>query len=119
MIGSDEVLKAADREPLFTPILVAGLKKILPLPVHRELKQEDFVYKKWSELNNANRDIKFSDDALTHLKKIRGSGGLTEDDYNEIRNSLLKFKNASTDQQKSIAKEIKDAVDSSTNGKGW
>jgi len=55
MIGSDEVLKAAGREPLFTPILVAGLKKILPLPVHRELKPEDFVYKKWSELNNANR----------------------------------------------------------------
>lgn len=107
MLGSDEILKVSGplgRESLFNPLLGAGLNKILPGPLHRELKAENFVHKNWSELNNTSRDLKFSGYALTEINSMRGSGGLAEDDYNELRNTFLDFKNASLDQQKSISK---------------
>jgi hypothetical protein len=98
MLGADQVLKDSGREPIFTPMIGAGLNKILPK--NDLTKWRDNFLTSLKEVNDLRETKETVSDLISQTK---GFKSLTIEDRTEYLN-LLKEMSNSTDDDLSVAK---------------
>jgi len=114
MLGADEVLKASNRDPLFTPFLGSLLNSVLP----ENTKKTNFkilVGKSVDEIENESAEIKDVKKALSRLTERVKTGGLSKADYNELSKSFNEVLTNSSERQKELANEIAKILDDTNN----
>lgn len=87
MLGTDEVLKSADRAPVFAPFLGGILNAILPEGVHKDSTR--LIYKNINELQSNNQEISLNNKLLDSFKDLNINGDLSKEEYTEFQKLLL------------------------------
>jgi|SRR5882672_1774625 len=115
MLGTDEVLKQSGRDPLFAPFLGNTLNQVFPNKNNPNL--EVLLNKRLSELNNNSELSKTSDSILNQIEESKIKGGLSNTDYEELRSSILEYKNQTQNRQSQIVSEIQTLLSDKFNKK--
>ena len=87
MLGADELLKAADAEPFFMPIMGGMLKNILPDSASRETAK--LIQKSIDAHTLNNAEIGANKTLMDQFKSLNLIGELTNEDCSELQKLIL------------------------------
>jgi hypothetical protein len=87
MLGSDEILKGANREPIFAPFLGSILNTVLPESTHKDSIRL-LIDKNITQLENINEEISQNNSLLEKFQSLNLKGDLSKDEFNEFKQIL-------------------------------
>lgn len=112
MLGTDEILKNANREPLFGPFLGSALNAVFPADKKNSLTQ--LVGKSFEEIVSEGKIIKEIKEFQGNLDNLDKTGGISKSEYNELSKSFKDIINNSSERQIELSNEIKKIVEDKT-----
>jgi len=90
MLGTDEILRGVNREPIFAPMLGGILNSVLPENVHKDSAR--LINSNIDQLVGNNEEIKLNNSLLDRFQGLNLKGDLTKDEFNEFRKVILENK---------------------------
>lgn len=92
MLGTDEILKAADREPIFAPFLGGILNTVLP----EKVKKDSIVLVKneIAELESNGEEMRATQVLIKKIEELELKGDLSKEEYKEFH-TLIRENNKS------------------------
>jgi hypothetical protein len=112
MLGTDEVLRAADRKPIFAPILGGILNSILPANLHKDSTL--LLNNNIEKLLNNKEEIKLNNSLLERFNGLNLKGDLTKEEYLEFKQIIIENKKALFENNEVIKKKIIELIDQKT-----
>jgi hypothetical protein len=85
-LGADEILKAANREPIFAPFLGSIINTVLPDNVAKDSTK--LINNDFKELETNNENIKLTEELEEKFKKLEIKGDLTKEEFKEMQKIL-------------------------------
>lgn len=104
MITADEILKAADVEPIFTPFIGNALKSILPESASR--LENKLLNSNIAQVTSNNLEIKANELLLERFKELNLKGDFTNEEVSELKKLILE----NLDQLKTDNKDLKNKI---------
>jgi hypothetical protein len=109
MVAADEILKAADFEPIFTPVIGKALKSIFPDSASKI--ENKLLNSNISQVTNNNIEIKANELLLDRFKELNLSGDLTVEELSELQKLILENLDQLKTKNKDIKQDILDLLD--------
>lgn len=108
MLGADEVMKYADVEPFFGPLMGGILKGVLP---EKHIKESEEIIKNAFELLRSNRsNVNTTNNLLDLLKDSNIKGDLTKDEFEEMKNILVEKQVELKSKDSALKTELKSKI---------
>lgn len=111
MLGTDEILKAANREPIFTSFLGSILNQVLPA----NLKQDSvkLINQNLTNLQSNNSEILATDNLLNRFKNLNLNGDISKEEFTEFQKLIQgeAHKNDLLSKNLELKSKIKDLID--------
>jgi hypothetical protein len=104
MLGADEILKNANREPIFAPFLGDILNKILPEGISKDSTK--LINKNINQLENNNEDIKENDSLLSRFKDLNLKGDISNTEFTELQKLISEHKESIIENNAQIKSKI-------------
>jgi hypothetical protein len=104
MVTTDEFLKAANVEPIFTPFIGNALKSVLPDSASRI--DNKLLNSNIEQVTSNNVELKASESLLERFKDLNLRGDFTNDEFSELKKLILE----NQEQLKSKNTELKDKI---------
>lgn len=86
MLGTDEILKSANREPIFAPFLGGILNSALPSNTTKDSNQ--LISKSLDQLEGNNVEIQATNSLLDRFKSLNLKGDITQNELKEFQELL-------------------------------
>src|ERR1700675_351085 len=104
MLGADEVLKNANREPIFAPLLGNILNKVLPESISKD--SINLNNKNIEQLENNNEEIKVNESLLSRFQNLNLKGDISKTEFTELQNLLSEHKKSIIENNTQIKSKI-------------
>jgi len=105
MLGTDEILKYANVEPFFGPLMGGILKGVLP---EKPTKESEKIIRSAFELLKENRNnANTNNNLLDLLKDSNLEGDLTKDEFEEMKNILVEKQAELKSKDSALKTELK------------
>ena len=117
MLGADEILKYANVEPFFGPLMGGALKSILPVPEKPTNESEKLIRSAFELLKANSNQTNLTNSFLDQLKDLNLEGDLTKDEFEEMRKLLtdkqedLKSKDSALLPKKELKSKLSEIID--------
>ena len=115
LLGTDEILKGAKREPIFSPFLGGILNSILPEDLSRDSVR--LINKDISELENNQDELAAIKDLESRFQKLELKGDISKNEFEEFQKGLHENKDLIINQNEKIKSKILIELDNLKKGK--
>lgn len=92
MLGTDEVLKNANRDPIFGPILGSILNSVLPENVSKDSTK--LINKSINEISSNNQDLAENKSLLEKFQNLHLKGDISLEEFKEMQKIILENQEA-------------------------
>jgi len=115
LLGTDEILKGAKREPIFTPFLGSILNTILPENLSKDSVR--LINKDISELENNNEELTLIKDLEKKFQNLEIKGDISKEEFREFQKGLHDNKDLIINENEKIKSKILLELDNLKKGK--
>jgi hypothetical protein len=104
MLGADEILVSANKEPIFKPILGGLLNMVLPEGSHKN--PSSVIMDHIKSMENYKMELKQSNSLLERFQNSEENGGLTPSEFKEYGEILNQHKDSLIKERENISSKI-------------
>jgi hypothetical protein len=109
MLGTDEILKAADKKAIFAHMLGEILNSILPENVHKDSRK--LINNSIDQFVNNKDNIELNNSLLEKFKGLNLKGDLTKDEFNEFKQIIIENKESIVKANEKIKSKIMEMIE--------